>query len=116
MSARTKPLDFAQTKIALDLIYRKGKMHPTEVSEALGLNEDRVIKTLNILADEGLLEVVKWWNTRHFRKPVPKAPEEPYVGHIAAPRFPPKFRPLSGPTLEQLARFGPDGKARRIGA
>jgi predicted transcriptional regulator of viral defense system len=116
MSGVTQPLNFAQTKTALDLIVREGAMRTVDVAQALELSEGRVRKALNGLVDEGLLEVVMRGNSRYFRKPVPKAPEEPYVGHIAAPRFPPKFRPLSGPTLEQLARFGPDGKARRIGA
>ena len=116
MSGVVHPLNFAQTKSALDLIYRKGEMRTTDVSGALQLREARVRKALNGLADEGLLEVVIRGNSRYFCKPKIEAPDEPYVGQIAAPRAPPKFRPLSGPTLEQLARFGPDGRARRIGA
>jgi hypothetical protein len=115
MSNDVRPtLNFAQTQTALDLIYRKGKLRTTEVSEALELNEARVRKTLNGLVDEGLLEVVVQWNNRYFRKP--QAPEVPYVGQIAAPREIPKFHPITARTREQLARVDADGKARRIGA
>ncbi|MDD5297626.1 MAG: hypothetical protein PHU46_12005 [Rhodocyclaceae bacterium] len=107
----------------LALIKRRGRLGGEEIADQLNA-PIRDIRTLiaALIADEEI-ERFKVGRDAFFRIPVPDRMDD--VGEIAdgayaiaQPRQLPVLSlwPALRPTPEQLARIGPDGKARRLGA